>query len=163
MKRFSRILFVPLFLVFAVNIIGCSDGRLKTEPVSGVITLDGAPLDGATVSFAPKVSGQGAVGFGRTNEKGRYVLQTMSGHPDAGTLPGEYAVTVKKYKLVPTGRMVHDSETGEMVAEMDSVFIFPEMAVYADAAKTPFSATVVKGQNRFDFDVKSETVETLAK
>ena len=156
MKHFSNALFVLLSLLIVVPMSGCSNGRLKTEPVTGVITLDGEPLADATVGFGPKISGQGAVGFARTNEKGEYRLQTMNGNPDAGTLPGEYAVTVAKYKLVPTGRKTTDSDTGKVVDEMTSVFIFPEMNVYADSDKTPFSATVVKGKNKFDFDVKSK-------
>ena len=139
-----------------MNTMGCSDGRLKTEPVSGVVTLDGVPLDDAAVSFAPKEFGQGAAGFARTNERGEYRLQTMAGRPDAGTLPGEYIVTISKYKSIPTGRRIIDSDTREEVNEMTSILIFPEMKVYTDAATTPFSATVVKGRNRFDFDVKTQ-------
>jgi len=133
---------------------------LKTEPVAGVITLDGEPLAEATVNFSPKVPGEGAVGFARTNEKGEYRLQTMQGNPDAGTLPGEYAVTVSKYKLVPTGRKMQRQcpFTGEVSVEdeMTEVLLFPEMQTYANVATTPFSATVVKGRNQFDFDLQSK-------
>jgi len=156
MKHFPNIVLTLLFLLMVANMSGCSDGRMKTEYVSGIITLNGEPLADATVGFGPKESGQGAVGFARTNEKGEYVLQAMNGRPDAGTLPGEYAVTVAKYKLVPTGRKETNSYTGEITDEMTSVFIFPKMATYANADTTPFVATVVKGKNRFDFDVKAE-------
>ena len=156
MKRFTNILIASLFTVVLVNVSGCSDGRLNTEPVSGVITLDGVPLAEAMVNFRLKVPGEGAAGFARTNERGEYRLQTMAGRPDAGTLPGEYAVTVVKYKLVPTGRMITDNDTGERVEELENVFIFPGMAVYADVETTPFSATVVRGRNRFDFDLSSQ-------
>ena len=156
MKRFLNILLTFLFLLMVMNMSGCSDGRLKTEHVSGIITLDGVPLADATVGFGPKVAGQGAVGFARTNEKGEYILQAMNGRPDAGTLPGEYAVTVAKYKLVPTGRKETDPYTRKVTDEMTSVFLFPEMKTYADAETTPFSATVVKGKNTFDFDIKSK-------
>jgi hypothetical protein len=155
MKRFPNTLHALLFLAFFVSVMGCSDGRLKTEPVRGIITLDGEPLAEAMIGFSPKMEGQGAIGFARTNEKGEYLLQTMSGNPDAGTLPGEYAVTVAKYKAVPTGRKTTDSE-GQIVDEMTNVLIFPEMATYANSETTPFSATVIKGKNRFDFDVKSK-------
>ena len=156
MRYFLNILFALPFLLIVVNTTGCGDGLLKTEPVSGVITLDGVPLDDAMVNFVPKTPGQGADGFGRTNEKGEYVIQTMGGRPDAGTLPGEYAVTVTKYRLVPTGGTEIDRETRQEIPEMTSVLIFPRMSVYGNAATTPFSATVVKGRNRFDFDVKTQ-------
>ena len=126
----------------------------------GVITLDGEPLSEATVNFSPKEQGQGAIGYARTNEKGEYRLQTIQGRPDAGTLPGEYAVTISKYILVPTGKKVRNQNpfTDEVTLEdeMTSLLLFPEMKTYASTQTTPFSATVVKGKNRFDFDVKSK-------
>lgn len=154
MKHFSIIL-PALLCLFLTSFSGCSDGRLKTELVNGVITLDGEPLADAAVYFKPKVQGQGAAGFGRTNEKGEYILQTINGHPDAGTLPGEYAVTVEKYKSVPTGKKVADGYGG-FTEEMNSVILFPEMTKYTDVKTTPLSATVVKGENKFDFEVKSK-------
>ena len=153
MKRFSTIFLLSLSLLFVVTIIGCSDGRLKTEPVRGVVTFDGEPLADATVSFHPKESGAGAAGFARTNEKGEYLLQTIQGNPDAGTLPGEYSVTIAKYIGVPTGKKL-TNDYGEVTDELNNVSVVPE--IYVDPKKTPFSATVVKGKNQFDFDVKSK-------
>jgi len=156
MKYIPNFLLVSLSLLIVVPVIGCSDGRLRTEPVTGVVTLDGEPLADATVRFSPKVEGEGAPGFARTNERGEYRLQTMQGNPDAGTLPGEYAVTVVKYREVPTGRRDVDVFTGEATEEMTTVLLFPRMQVYANAETTPFSATVVKGRNQFDFDLQSQ-------
>jgi len=156
MKQFSNFLFASLLVVLAVNLVGCSDGKLKTEPVRGIVTLDGVPLEDASVNFTPKNPGEGTASFGRTNAKGEYLLQTLLGNVDAGTLPGEYVVTVSKHIQVPTGRRIEDSNSGEMQDEMDSILIFPEMAKYANTKTTPFSATVVKGKNQFDFDLKSE-------
>ena len=143
-------------LCLSITMSGCSDGRLKTEPVNGVVTLDGEPLVDALVNFSPKADGAGAPGYARTNEKGEYRLQTTQGHPDAGTLPGEYAVTVAKYKEVPTGRKETNTVTGEVTEEMRAILIFPEMKVYTSASTTPFSVNVVKGKNRFDFELKSK-------
>jgi len=144
-------------ILFLSTLTGCSDGKLKTEPVRGVVTLDGKPLAEAAVSFVPKNDGEGAPGFGRTNEKGEYILQTMAGNPNAGTLPGEYIVTISKYKSVPTGRKIMDTSTRELVNEVESVMLFPRMKkVYASIGETPFSARVVKGRNRFDFGLRSE-------
>jgi len=156
MRYIPKILLVSLSLLIAIPVIGCSDGRLRTEPVIGVITLDGEPLADATVRFSPKVEGEGAPGFARTNERGEYRLQTMQGNPNAGTLPGEYAVTIVKYREVPTGRRDVDVFTGETTEEMTTVLLFPRMQVYADIATTPFSATVVKGRNHFDFNLESQ-------
>lgn len=56
-------------VVFAVA--GCRD--MKVAPVSGTVTLDGAPLSRASVKFEPKAGGRPS--FGVTNEQGKYVLE----------------------------------------------------------------------------------------
>ena len=149
----KNIITTSLAVLFLATIVGCGDGRLRTEPVSGIVRLNGEPLEGAAVSFVPKNDGEGAAGFATTDEKGEYRLQTMAGRPDAGTLPGEYIVTISKYRSIPTGRRVIDSDTREQVDEMESVPLFPGMVRYANASTTPFSATVVRGRNQFDFDL----------
>ena len=154
MKRILNTLLTLLFFVATLNMLGCSDGKLKTEPVRGIVTLDGEPLEGATVSFTPQNPGEGIASFGQTNAKGEYLLQTLAGRVDAGTLPGEYTVTVSKFKSVPTGRMIRCDNSGEMIEEMEGVILFPGMTLYAEARTTPFSATVVKGKNVFNFDLK---------
>ena len=156
MKRFLTISLCIAIFSATLCIVGCGDGRLKTEPVRGVITLDGKPLADATVNFTPENEGEGIASFGQTNEQGMYLLQTLSGAADAGTLPGEYIVTVIKYKTVPTGRQFRDQNTGEMIDDVESVLLFPGMARYASVSETPFRATVVKGRNTFDFQLTEE-------
>jgi len=156
MNRIFNTLLALLFLATPVFMAGCNDGRLRTEPVRGVVTLDGKPLDGASITFTPKNPDEGAIGFGRTNERGEYLLQTMAGNPDAGTLPGEYIVTISKYKAVPTGRKIPAPGSGEMVDDIENVLIFPGMTKYINPDTTPFSATVVRGRNQFDFALVSE-------
>ena len=152
-----QIITTTFAVFFLTAIVGCGDGRLRTEPVRGIVTLDGMPLEDASVTFTPKNEGEGASGFGRTNEKGEYLLQTMAGNPNAGTLPGEYIVTVSKFRAIPTGRKIMDSDTREQVDEVESVILFPRMgAVYANQEATPFRATVVRGRNKFDFALSSE-------
>ena len=155
MKHYTITSFALLFLVATVSMVGCSDGKLRTEPVRGIVTLDGVPLEGATVSFTPKNEGEGIASFGFTDANGEYLLQTLAGRVDAGTLPGEYKVTISKYRAVPTGRMVTCPNSGELYEDMDSVIYFPGMTKYANSRTTPFTATVVKGRNTFDFDMSS--------
>ena len=61
-------LFCPLLLCFCLS--GC--GEMKVAPVSGTVTLDGAPLNRASVMFLPKAGGRPSSGV--TNEQGRYTL-----------------------------------------------------------------------------------------
>lgn len=59
-------------------------------PVRGVVTLDGKPIEGAAVLFAPREGGRPAIG--RTDERGDFRLQTVTS--DDGALRGEHVVTV---------------------------------------------------------------------
>ncbi|HBT76457.1 MAG TPA: hypothetical protein DEB39_05930 [Planctomycetaceae bacterium] len=147
--------FVPvavLAVVITVVLAGCSDGKIRTELVEGTLTLDGKPLPGAQIRFTPKSPDQGLAAFGRSDTDGRYRIQTLAGRPNAGTVPGEYLVTVSKTELVPNGKMVYSM--GEMIEARDSVQLLPES--YSQTSKTPFSAVVVPGKNEFHFDVKSK-------
>ncbi|RCS54199.1 hypothetical protein DTL42_03350 [Bremerella cremea] len=73
---------VGLLGILAVGGLGCgSQGNVA--PVAGTITLDGAPLEGAAVSFQPiatdkdsmTVSGMGS--YGRTDAQGHYELKMI--------------------------------------------------------------------------------------
>lgn len=54
-----------------LSIMGCG-GEMKVAPVSGTVTLDGAPLDGVSVVFEPQDGGRPS--FGVTDQSGRYTL-----------------------------------------------------------------------------------------
>jgi len=147
---------IVLCLVLTIACLaGCPGGKLATEGVTGTVTLDNKPLAGASVGFSPKTEGQGHPGYALTDEDGKYVLQTILGNANAGTTTGEYIVTISK------------KESPEMqVAEYGSTDYKPPMggsqpketlpSVYTDPKTTPFSASVQKGKNTFDFDLKSK-------
>ncbi|MFG0332315.1 MAG: carboxypeptidase regulatory-like domain-containing protein [Maioricimonas sp. JB049] len=75
-----------------------TEGRPETVRVTGVVTLNGEPLDGATVAFEP----QGGVhaAYGRTDEKGRFVLTTFV--DGDGAVAGGYVVSIRKSEVVTT-------------------------------------------------------------
>lgn len=82
-----------LILVALTAFIGCPAGSgVSTAPVSGLVTLDGQPVDGATISFVPKSEG-GVAAAAVTDASGRFTLVTTSGE---GAVPGSYAVTISK-------------------------------------------------------------------
>jgi hypothetical protein len=86
------LLLVPTLLVLS----GCGGGGLV--PVTGTVTLDGKPLDGAAVSFVPVVddtkpkSGQ-TPATGQTDATGKFVLGSVAG---VGAVAGKYNVGVSK-------------------------------------------------------------------
>jgi hypothetical protein len=75
---------------------GCpmaTEPKLDTVAVSGMVTLDGQAVGGATVTFKPKApDGRAAVGV--TDAAGRLTLTTLQAGD--GALPGSYAVSITK-------------------------------------------------------------------
>jgi len=68
---------------------GCGGGKVK---VTGVVLLDGKPVEGAVVTFHPADPGKGHQASGTTDAEGVFRLSTTK--PDDGAVPGDYKVTV---------------------------------------------------------------------
>jgi hypothetical protein len=79
-------------VVLAVLAGGC--GRGGSVPVTGTVTLDGKPLDGATVVFSPEKGTAGTGGTGLTDTNGKYAIANQDGK--RGLPPGRYRVMVSK-------------------------------------------------------------------
>ena len=147
------LLFFALLGILA-TVPACGGGAIKTEGVTGVVTLDGEPLPNAEVYFTPVDKASGALqSVGRTNEAGEYKLQTHSGKADAGTTPGDYVVTISCFDEVETGNMTTNDD-GEEIPEMEEVQRVPSR--YLNGETSGLKATVVKGSNTCNFDLKSE-------
>jgi len=83
-------------LVIGLPMLGCGSrgSRLpKTVPASGVVTLDGKPVDGAQVVLVPAAEGTTGA-FGTTNASGRFSLRAYD--EKDGAIPGDYKVQVSK-------------------------------------------------------------------
>jgi len=105
-KRFQFRLRTLLLVVVPVLVVALPFGwylrpeLLRTVPVSGSVTLDGVPLDGAMISFATADS-RARPAFGNTDKAGRFRLWTpIRRLPVAkGALPGTYQVTIQKFVI----------------------------------------------------------------
>ena len=82
--------FSLLLVVFAA-IAGCSHSELA--PLTGKVTLDGAPLPTAIITFM-NVS-NGPSGYGSVQENGSYFAKTGS---QSGLKPGDYQISVIAYQ-----------------------------------------------------------------
>jgi hypothetical protein len=144
--------------------LGCgSRNDSGTFPVTGTVTVNGAPAEGVAVSFIPDGAGPSAVGV--TDESGKYSLTTTS--KDDGAMPGRYQVTLAKYDsgqaAAPETEQVHADYdvSDEYAAGYDesaaslappSKNLLPEK--YADPTRSGFFAEVVAGANTHNFDLK---------
>ncbi len=116
---------------------GC--GGAKFAPVEGVITLDGQPLEDATVTFTP----MGSVGneiqqsFGRTDASGKYSLELLSGK-QSGALIGNHNVGIAKN------------------IETESDIMTREEAQSVQLPKHEFTFEVKQGKNEANFNLESK-------
>ena len=69
-------------LLFAALLSGCGGSGPEVAPVSGRVTLDGAPLAGARIRFQPEGAG-GSPSHGTADQDGHYVLGYKRGQPGA--------------------------------------------------------------------------------
>ncbi len=85
-----------LFFVFptlSLLLTGCGDSdRPGLAPASGIVRLDGEPVEGASVTFVPVTGGR--PGSGTTDSAGRYSIKTYEDAP--GGIVGEHKVSVTK-------------------------------------------------------------------
>jgi len=76
-------------------LIGCNRGTSGLAPAAGIVTLNGVPIEGVTVSFAPMPGTPNARSASAvTDHNGRFVASTIT-HGD-GMPPGEYQVFLTK-------------------------------------------------------------------
>lgn len=145
----------------AVVVIGCGPTggkQMRTFPVTGKVTMGGAPVPGATVTFAPTVEGNPAA-TARTDTQGVYTLTTYDSGD--GAVKGEYKVLVSK--SAPSGggpsEPAHDatgegggptepSHSGPRGAATEGGSLLPEK--YASIASTPLIKTVNPEDNTID-------------
>jgi hypothetical protein len=82
-----------------VTVTGCGEGKpFDTVAVDGVVTLNGEPVEGATVVFQP-ATGSGMAASGLTNSSGVFNLTTSVAGD--GAMPGNYKISVSKVDSGP--------------------------------------------------------------
>jgi hypothetical protein len=80
-------------MLLAAMLSGCSGSGPEVAPVSGRVTLDGAPLAGARIRFQPEASG-GSPSYGSADTDGQYTLGYKRGK--AGALIGWHTVSIER-------------------------------------------------------------------
>lgn len=91
---YSRLFPSTVLILFSAVLVGCGGDDTKLAPVSGVVqTLDGQPVENATVNFTPVTEETVApTAYGMTDSEGRFTLQTTAG--SKGAFIGENSVSI---------------------------------------------------------------------
>lgn len=137
--RLASLILAACLITFAT---GCG-GSGNTPPlgkVSGTVTLNGEPLDGATIEFLPS---NGRPSIGMTDADGHYDLLFRAGTP--GALIGTHTVRITSQRSRSGG------EGGEPLVEAR-----PETVPQDYNDQTTLSVEVTKGSNTHDFDLQGK-------
>ncbi|MDR1963655.1 MAG: DUF4198 domain-containing protein [Planctomycetaceae bacterium] len=145
-KKHRRVLefFGWLVLIF---LSGCGE-KNKTYYVEGTVLFEGVPLSKALVSFIPvEISPETVFASGMTNENGVFTLTVRpAGKEGGGTNPGNYIVTIERYKDEPS--RTEKLPSGEAVPVFD--LMIPSR--YTSKDQSDLQAKVEKkDKNVFEF------------
>lgn len=151
----------PAAALAAVLLIGCSgaegDTPVDVHPVTGKVTLNGAPVAGASVTFSPK-SNQ-PVATGRTDDSGTYTLTTYASGD--GAAAGDYVALVYKNEVdssAASGPAPHDPNNptpkahGGPSRRAVTKSLVPKK--YGSADESDLKVTVKEGENNIPLDLK---------
>jgi len=137
---------------------GCSQGTTALQDgaaqTSVTVTMDGNPVEGASVSFTPIAGGRSATG--RTDETGTADMCTTN--TGDGVLAGDYLVSVVKTEIDPS-TVVEDpqayyAEHRRPPPSPKKIAIVPEE--YGNAKKSGLTATVkLESENDINLELSS--------
>lgn len=134
---------VALVTAVAVVVTGCGAEGPPLGKVSGTVQYEGAPLADARVVFRPE---QGRTSVGTTDADGVYTLEFTPGR--GGALLGEHVVSITWEN--PNAPEPDQVAAGRS-AEKPTVILPP-----AYNTRSTLRATVVAGENRFDFTLDKQ-------
>jgi hypothetical protein len=166
MRQLGRF-FLILGVIGILAQAGCSGGTSGSfGTVSGVVTNNGTPVEGAKVIFHPtvEVEGKKQTSYGAlTDSSGKYMIAAIS-KEQPGIPPGLYKVTVTKY----LGKGADAPQEGMDAGQIDAMLsdtggkakggptneLPPE---YASPTSTKLSVTLETGKNEnVNFSLKGK-------
>lgn len=145
-----RLVSAAVCLLAGLPLAGCKPGanRPRTVPVKGEVTLKGAPVAGAAVSFQAKDGSRSSIGI--TDASGRYELTTFE--RGDGAVPGDYRVAITKFTQAvvesKTADGKYDPPAGPIPEPKNEL-----PAKYATAEKSGLESTVTDRPNTANFDL----------
>jgi hypothetical protein len=144
-------------------LVGCTGGKDAGSyaTVSGVVTNNGAPVDGAKVNFYSTVeaAGKGSASYSvMTDSFGKYLIATVGKEP--GIPPGMYKVTITKLDG-NSAKLPPDFDQGQLEASGMAKNMMPKD--YENVNTTKLSVTLEPGKNENkNFDLKGKASNARA-
>jgi hypothetical protein len=128
---------------------GCGSDHPPVYSVTGKVTYQGKPVEGAEIVFVPQGEKQTTSAHGTTDAAGKYAVKTFfSAEQEVkGAQPGQYKVVITKIE-VNAGIVDPYVQGGAQIPK----HLTPK--VYSDAKTTPLTASVETKSNTHDFDLQ---------
>ena len=147
----------PVTVVAVLAMVGCfGEGAANTGTVSGKVSCNGQSIPAGRIAF---VSDRGHGASGEINANGEFTLRTIKGNR---ILVGDYRVAIMPppTQRIPTSAVPADDQKSAKMTPIGApgdpvVQEYPDIPLkYRSPATSGLNATVVQGENRFDFDMK---------
>ena len=124
------------------GVSGCGGDAIDRVAISGEVTLDGGPLDDASITLVPVGQGPSA---GAEISEGSFAIERS-----VGPSPGKYRVEIRAYR--GTGQQIPDSDNPGQMTEATEQII---PGRYNDDTELEVEVTA-GGENHFKFALESE-------
>jgi len=155
MTKMRLLVAIPLAMFAA----GCGTGPSLVS-VSGTVTMNGKPLEGAIVQFLPEADNKaGLPAEDVTGPSGNYKAMTKG---RSGVVPGKYKVVVSKTPPA-SGAIAGQFPDDPYMAQLSATPVGNPKAAKKDAGPTKleksFDREITAGGGTVDFDVKATADE----
>ena len=154
-----------------VSSLGCGAETEDVNPVTGKVTVDGQPLDGARIRLEAATGGASRVYAADTKADGTFDIEAVySTETKKGAPVGKYKVLIGKFEKDTSGVENHDPDADEaMELEMveQQTEGGPDVTEAASAktqinekfnnsSTTPLTLEVKAGENNFTIDLQDK-------
>tara|TARA_R110002095_G_scaffold2463_1_gene10036 strand:+ start:7555 stop:7998 length:444 start_codon:yes stop_codon:yes gene_type:complete len=144
-SKFNLLTFNACLLLTTALLVGCSgdtDSRPAVE-IKGTVTLDGAPLQQASIQFTSPKTGESA--YANLDQSGQYSITFPKA--DIGTA----------YEITITPPVVEEQNAMALAEQPQEKTVTKIPAKYSDRNSSGLTAKIEQnGKNEFNFDLKSK-------
>ena len=151
--RFTTLLMA--FILVATFFVGCgTQNPFGTVYLEGVVTVDGQPMQGISVSLLPR-DGDLAAG-GITDANGKFVVDTGGAPVGSGAKPGEYDVVFRKSQTEGKNMSMEESKALYGPGELPMTYLIPQRyGSPMTSGIAPIKVSEKKAENKFKFELSS--------
>ncbi|MDR0326989.1 MAG: carboxypeptidase-like regulatory domain-containing protein [Planctomycetaceae bacterium] len=153
--RFTTLLMA--FILAAPFFAGCgaNSNPFGTVYLEGVVTVDGQPMQGISVSLLPR-NGDLAAG-GITDDKGKFTVETGGAPVGSGAKPGEYDIVFRKSRTEGANMSMEETTALYGPGELPMTYLIPQRySSPATSGIAPITVSDKKAENKFKFELTSE-------